>query len=358
MFSSVAAQQPSLLDRYKQPVTRMTGQQIGDPSLLARPTQILWLDRKLVVLDRRADSMLVVLSADDGRLVRRFGRKGGGPGEFVGPWSLLTNGVTDEFWVYDTSLRRLTKVNLQRDFARGAFHPGEMITLQGGGELNSLQWLRDGRVVSAGFLSRGLFATFNREGKELAPMGQVILGDPKTPMAVRQTVYRLAIAVDPPKRRIAAAVRYADRIEIYDDRAKHVVTADRPFSFEPAVTIVGTRGSASDVALGDNLRYGYVDIAAGDRFLYALFSGRTSGGFGSRAGFGRHVHVFDWAGRLRNILEIADDVIAIAVDPGERQLYALRHDPEPGVLKFTLPPPLALPQRHSPSPTFHLGGSQ
>ena len=77
-------QGPGALVDYKIPVVQLTGRAIGDPNILARPTQIAWVTGKLVIIDRGADSMVVVLDAATGHTIRRFGRRGGGPGEFMG----------------------------------------------------------------------------------------------------------------------------------------------------------------------------------------------------------------------------------------------------------------------------------
>lgn len=74
-----------------------------------------------------------------------------------------------------------------------------------------------------------------------------------------------------------------------------------------------------------------------DGFL-ALYSGRTRGEFPGRANYGTFVHEFTWEGALRAIHKLDADVITIAWSEPDRKLYAVRHDPLPAILVYSLPP--------------------
>src|SRR5690606_14996100 len=98
---------------------------VYDGETLALPIGIEVVGEHLVLLDGAADSMITVLRRSDGALVRTFGRRGEGPGEYKGLWSVdagdgLVPGRVGEkaagpaaetdqtFWIYDVGLRRLT----------------------------------------------------------------------------------------------------------------------------------------------------------------------------------------------------------------------------------------------------------
>ena len=92
------------------------------------------------------------------------------------------------------------------------------------------------------------------------------------------------------------------------------------------------------LATGDDLRLGYVDVAASRDRIYALFSGRTRAGHPDEAIYGRDVHVFDWDGKLHSVIHLDADAMAIALDEGQDLLLAVRHLPTPAVLAYELPP--------------------
>ncbi len=87
---------------------------------------------------------------------------------------------------------------------------------------------------------------------------------------------------------------------------------------------------------GAALRFGYVEAAASRDCVFALFSGRTGEGHKRRAHFARFVHVFDWDGNFKFALRLDVDALTITVDEQSRWLYAVRHDPEPAIVRYSL----------------------
>jgi len=137
---------------------------------------------------------------------------------------------------------------------------------------------------------------------------------------------------------LALATRHADRVELYGLDGTLRGVGRGPAHFEP-VYEVQSRGGVPFMATGDDLRFGYVDlVAAGDR-LYALFSGYTRGERPGRSNFGQQVHVFDWTGRRLQVMQLDWPALGLAVDHDGRSLYAVRHDPQPAVVRYRLQSP-------------------
>lgn len=91
------------------------------------------------------------------------------------------------------------------------------------------------------------------------------------------------------------------------------------------------------MASGQDLRFGYIDIAVTDERIIALFSGRSRAERPGRANVGNILYIYDWKARLHDVYKLDSDVIAIAVR--DSILYALRHDPRPAVLRYVLKNP-------------------
>jgi hypothetical protein len=47
--------------------------------------------------------------------------------------------------------------------------------------------------------------------------------------------------------------------------------------------------------------------------------------------------VFDWTGTLRQVLELDEPALSLAVEPDGRTLYTVRHEPAPAVVRYRLP---------------------
>lgn len=336
----LGAQSLPVLDQYRVPVTRLRGVPLGNPDDFARPTDIEFVSGRLVVIDRRSEMMIHVIDAKSGRTLRKFGKKGSGPGEYRGPWAVVPERNSAAFWIFDTSLRRMTRVDVDQDFRRGYYLPGRSFQLAGGVELNSPRWTADGTLLASGHVRDGLLAAFDARGQPLASRGDFRFGDPRLPIYIRQQAYPSTIDTDDSGTRLVLATRYSDRLEFHETSGRRIGGAERPFGFEPQFVVTGRDDERNVASLPDS-RNGYVAVRATDARVYALFSGKRFGDSEGRASFAQYVHVFAWTGKLLAVLMLDMEVLDIAVDSDERLLYAIRNDPLPQVMVYTLPASLS-----------------
>ncbi|HYW06969.1 MAG TPA: BF3164 family lipoprotein [Longimicrobium sp.] len=299
---------------------------------LGCPSAIAVVGPNVVVLDDASDSVVHVVRAADGALLRSFGRRGEGPGEYRSAWSLATTpGGGRGVWIYDMALQRFTAVRDVED-PSGPIHS---ISLRTDGPATTPLWLTDSMIVTPGFFSGGRLARLEPGGMVRGYVGALPPGGAEIPPSVRQHAYTGSLAKSEARSLLALATRHADQIEIYRPDGTLVRRARGPFGFEPRFT-VSTRGGKPAMTTDDGLRFGYIDVTATDEWIFALFSGRTREGSGGDAAFGRYVHVFDWDGTLREVLRLDADLLTLAVARDGRTLYGVRHDPEPAVVAYRL----------------------
>ena len=313
----------------------LASETVTDADFLALPSQIEVVGPNLVILDAASDSAVAVVRREDGALVRRFGRRGEGPGEFSGAWSIeRVPGDDLDFWVYDVALLRLNRIDL--DLAiRGENPVVEMIRLDADARVLDPVWL-DTMVVGVGFFASGRLALFNAEGRLLRRVGAEPPGSDNVPIPVRQHAFQSKLKANPSRTRLVLATRHADVIEIYDPDGTRIAAPTPLFGFLPRFEVRDRRGEAV-MATGDDLRFGYIDLATTDDRIYALFSGRTRRGFPGVANFGEYIHVFDWQGELKGVYRLDSEAISIAVDPAGGALYAIRHAPSPAIVRYPIP---------------------
>jgi hypothetical protein len=144
------------------------------------------------------------------------------------------------------------------------------------------------------------------------------------------------MAVRPDGRRIVIATQYADQLEFYGPDGGRIKTVRGPFGFDPRFTVVDIQGFKT-MSSDESMRHGYVDVTATQDRVYALFSGRTREAFGGGASFGRYVHVYDWDGKLLQVLTLDRDLISITLSADERRVFGAAHDPEPVIMTYDLP---------------------
>lgn len=328
---------PPEMDHSRFHPVSVAGEVLYEGDGLALPTRVAIVGDHLVLIDPAADSTVVVLRRSEGAIVRTFGRRGGGPGEYEGVWSIdPVPGSSSQFWIYDLALRRLTHVDLARDFEDGARPGMRSINLVADATIVDPIWI-DTMIVSLGFFTEGRLGIFDAHGHFRRTVGDLpaIPGD-GVPPTVIQHAYQSTLRSHPDRTLLAVASRHADRVVIYGLDGSVVAAPKPPFGFDPVFRVEVTRGNPV-MATGPDLRFGYIDLATTASRIYALFSGRTRAGFPGEASYGEYVHVYDWSGGLVSVLKLDGAALALAVDPADETLYAVRHYPSPAVIRYALP---------------------
>ena len=323
-------------------VHRLTGRVLATGDYLDQPGHMTIAGGRLLVLDRTAP-MIHVFGLSDGKRLGSFGQKGDGPGEFRSTRDVQVD-VRDprDVWIYDMSLLRMTRVRV----GQGPLPEfQEMVKLHnGGGVYLHPAWLTDTTLAVSAIAPmhpQGRLLLTRRTGEVIRTIGQT----PRHPDAasipttVLQHAYESYVTVRPDRARFATATRQADRLEIYRADGTQLAQVAGSTGFLP-VFEVNQRAEGVSMALGGEVRAGYMDLESNDDRIYALFSGVRLGDDPQQAFFGREVHVFDWDGNLLARLKLDAPALTIAVAPDEKQLFAIRHDPEPSVVRYDLPQPL------------------
>lgn len=305
---------------------------LHESDALGMPTDVEVMGSSLVIADDFADHPLRLLRRSDGAIERSFGGKGQGPREFESAWSIDVIDPSGEFMVLDLMLQRVTWVDVREDFDGGRWVADRSLKLKADAMLLETSWTPKG-MVGLGVFPEGRLAHLDREGALVRTSGPTPMDGMEVPPQVRQQAYQSKLKPNPARTRWVVATRFADRLEIYDAAGTLAAEGHRPYGFEPVYQAERSTRMVS-MTSGDDTRFGYLDVATTEDRIYALFSGRTRAE--GRANYGNRVHVFDWDGRLREVLELDAHVIALTVDPSGESLYGVRHDPFPAVLEFGL----------------------
>lgn len=311
------------------------GSLVYDSGVLAMPTQIAVANDRIALVDGFAENPIHVLDAG-GRYLAGLGRTGEGPGEFQGPRSLEPTADGGGFWVFDAALSRLTLVEPDRWESMPA-SARVTLSVRGPAFVTNLVRRGDDGFLAAGFFGEGRLGHFTAEGKYEGASGAIPTSEIEAPPELLQHAYRGNLKADPAGTRLVFANRHAGFLEVFSSSGELLRRIEGPFAFEPVFGVkAGERGPS--LTTGEDLRFGYVDVATTSDRIYALFSGRTRAGHPGEAVYGRDVHVFDWDGTLRSVMHLDADAMAIAVDSRRDRLLVVRHLPTPAVLSYQLSP--------------------
>lgn len=325
---------PGELDHSTLDPVDLKGRLLAAGDYLGAPTEVAALGDRLLVIDAMSDSVLHLIDAQSGGHLRSLGRRGEGPGEYRGAWSLAReSGRPHEAWVYDVQLGRLTRVDLRPNAPAPA--QAEIVRIQGDALAMQPVWVQDSLLASLSLSTRGRLSFFGADGVFRRAAGPLPQGDGEVPPAILQQAWTGTLASNPRTGRLAVVTRHADRVEIYHPDGTPVRKVRGPFGFDPHFTVARVQGQPV-MAPGDAMRFGYTDAEPTANEIYALFSGRTNEAFKGASSFARYVHVYDWQGELKRVYRLDSDVLTIALSPDGTRLYGVRREPEPGIVVFSL----------------------
>ncbi len=321
---------PATLSHAGMDVRVLQGARLPETPELSLPTSVRTAGETLVLLDRYADNAILVLDRADGSPLRSAGPKGEGPEELTAAWSVdVIHEPQDAIRVMDLALLRFSV------FSLADLSLLSVDKIDGLGRITDHVELPDGRIAVIGSLNLARIAFLDAHGVVVGHGGQLPPAEGNIPTPVLLHAYQGFMEPNPQRTLLSIVTRHAGWLEIYTAEGSLLRRVSGPFEFDPLYTVAeGVKGPAMVPERG--LRYGYLDSATTDSRIFALFSGRLNGVSESDAVYGRHVHVFDWAGNLVEVLELSGDTFAIAVDEAGSQMYAIEHFPEPRILVYDL----------------------
>jgi hypothetical protein len=181
-------------------------------------------------------------------------------------------------------------------------------------------WLNRDTLVGLGEMDTDRITFIDITGKSIGTLPAPLLGADSIPARVRSGPSTgVELCLSQGAGRFAELFIGAGRIDIFDRSGHAVAHANVPFPTNGAFERLN---DGSWHAAFPHRRY-YADCAATSTRLYALFSGhRTDATPGAGVSVAAaYVHLFDWTGRLKAVLQLDRDASAMTV-AGDSLLYA------------------------------------
>ncbi|MCG8468060.1 MAG: TolB-like 6-bladed beta-propeller domain-containing protein [Gemmatimonadetes bacterium] len=302
---------------------------------LALPGELQLVANRLVVVDHRAEKNVHIIDAQDGTRIASIAGVGEGPREIMYPGSIMVD-VEGDVWILDVRTRRMLLLDLNKvtdptDWA--------VTTVSFGGDVPNVgdaRWVSPEQLVATGLFLRGRFGVLNSKGELLAEIAPTPSWR-EMPVTVAQQLYRSFLDVKPDRSRFVAATQHFGQIEVFLPDGTLDLTIEGPIPVTPSFELFEGRRNFPSVAMDRHSRRAYVDIVTSQKYIYALFAGRTFDEAGIRANYARDIHVFAWGGELVSVIRLDRDVATFTVDEDGGRIFAVQHHPAPQIVKFELP---------------------
>ena len=299
---------------------------------LGMPTRMAIGEDFVFIGDPYADQAITIFDKETGDFVAYTAPKGEGPRELSGVNSMDFKPGSNSGWIYDYPRRM--------KYLDGTSITETAIGLTGGGTPMNPVWVNGDSIVSSGLYESGRLGVYDPGGEFVRTLGSLLLGEPSTPVLVRQFAYEAILKTNSAGTRIVAASLNTDRLEIFSmSEMLHLVRG--PGFHEPVFSLASPDSDGNPrTFIESETTQGYVSAAVTDQFIFALYSGRTRGWVRSQRYFSppsQTVIVFTWSGVPVGVLWLQDGAMKIGVSQDGQDLYAIYRRPLPMVLRYEVP---------------------
>lgn len=246
--------------------------------------------------------------------------RGNGPNEVRTPFS--TGIRANELWAHDVFLKKVVtlensigqidSLRFKEFFLSENYSSSSMIgekTLLGTGNSNT------GSKVQMIDLETG---EVTREFGEFENIPD------EMPTEVLKQVYQSFVFAKPTGDKFALIYRFTDAIELFDLSSGENLVIHGPEKIEIAYNIARVGENQSFMERTNETRQAFMGGAVTDRYIYALYSGGLIKGSASQ--LGKHIYVYDWAGKPVKKINLDTEILSFAVASDDKTIYAFDTD--------------------------------
>ncbi len=291
------------------------------------PPKIKVIDDQYLITASNSDKKMIrIYDLDKGKLIKNFGRKGQGPGEFVSVWNIFDDGsAAGRFWIWDGNLRRLTQYNVDKMRRSTTIKPDTMINMSAdAGFPHRFICLNSDTFAAIGSLNSRL-CFYNSKGDTIKTNayipGRKGVG---TASMFHFQAYQSMLDYHFQRKKIVICNFFGDLIEIYSREGKPLKTIHGPDFFVPQYTI--DQHSATHTVF----RQGYTDLCLSANHIYGIYSGEK---YNPKKGewiksFGKNIFIFDYNGQPLVSVTSELRLGRIEISAKKNILYAVCYDGE------------------------------
>lgn len=309
------------------------------------PSRIVAIGEYLIIIDDANDDQVLVFDIKSHKFINAIGKIGRGPGEFLDPWNIFISKTEsqEKFCIYGLRLRKISCFDLENVVKKSSHLPLYSVML---GKEIGMPLRINGMPTAKEFIITGIFPESYRflladsSGNVTRRSDKVDHQKEKEPLNVFQHAYTVVPVSNLEGTKIALGYFYSNLIEIYSSGDGTMLTSIRGIGdhdfYKPLFSTRKTPYGLT-MAQGGDTRLAYIDINAGENYIYALYSGRRRKDKGS--GQSNIVHVVSWDGELKSVLHLDTDVRDCDVSSlnGRKKLFCINNSRvNPSILTYEI----------------------
>lgn len=287
-------------------------------------TDILVVDSFLLCGNLRSPKLVNIYSLNTGQLLSEVFERGTSKNQGLSVASFYSAGDELMVWVYDITLGKLFKMNVQNAVKDSVYVPEKEFQLTG--ELKNIfspSVINDSTILATTyslddcrFLYTDSKSILKKIGKLPVVQNRELLKDrPGTKFPNKAYIFKSRIIKHPSENKVAVFYNKTDRAEFYINDTLHKIIKG---SLKAAGIKMAVSRFPDGFILNDfeKIKYAYTSVTTTSNSIYCLYGGEKDGQSCSAK-----VVVFNWNGEIRKSLELDKSVCSIYIDEKSNILY-------------------------------------
>ncbi len=294
--------------------------------VLQDPTLISVIDSTLILCNYKG-LPLVELYDKKGKLIQKGINIGRGPGEITIAGGIQTRNKDKIFYINDIVTKKVLEFDLAQFRMNSRYLPRVVFNAS---EFKGSKDIHYDKIL----VGNNQFIGENRspEGRLLlmdvhAKSSGYYIGVPKNKINPKlsefgnASMYASAVALNPNRDRIAMATYAGALLNLAEIRDNKIVELWSHTDFYPQGIEAMPMGEDIVPVLTEDAKRGYTDVAATEKYVYALFSGKEVRE--KDYDFGHIVRVVSWDGKKCFSLKLDREIRRLAITPDDQELYGI-----------------------------------
>lgn len=310
-------------------VTELKGEKLNLEDPLMNPLDIILADTLLFIRNQNASPMVDIISLNSGKTIAKFGRRGRGPGELVGPFYLQFIEDENKFILQDLVGEKIVFYDLNLVLADAPKKYTKSVSFK-----RDIVWVRKVVEVKGGKLFCNLIG--HEDGYMnciLTPEGEVVKFLDKYPEIhlpfnpeEGSNIFASLIGISSSRDKVIMPYLHSDLISVYSSTGDKIIEFKGPDYKE--LDLIHKNGRTSITNRNNNV---YNSPCSNPESFMISYDG-TRKKYAHRPAY--HIFHIGFDGSLIEHFKITPSVTNIAVDWKKRIIYGINKDLEPCIYKY------------------------
>lgn len=289
------------------------------------------VDSFLVILDYKNNAFFHLVNTERMQYDGSFGLKGDGPLDFLHPSDIIRY-TSHSLCCYDLMKRTVSELKFYNDsiFFNTIMKCDTLMNF------NVLP-VKNNNFIGVGLYQDSMFKIINRKGRITKGYFSYPYKDEteaKIHANVRGMAYQGPMDINPSQNKLVYATSYAKQLYFFsveEDKMRLIKEIKESYPQYIPDTSQGV-----SIVYDKKAPFGFTDVVTTDKFVYALYSGKSFEEYGLQDSEGDNLLVYNWQGELIRTYKLDVDVSCICVDDRDKIMYAITNNPDPLIVKFVI----------------------